>query len=74
MNGSLGHSFGVLRFLFFSHDNSPSLNSMKDLFTVCLPAGVIRVIEKSDDAKRMLEDFLVCGVGRGHDDSMERIS
>jgi hypothetical protein len=68
MNGSLGHSFGVLRFSFFSHDNSPSLNSMEDLFAVRLPAGVVPVVEKRDNTKRVLEDLLVRGFGRGHDD------
>jgi hypothetical protein len=72
MNGSLGHSFRVARLFFFSHDDSPSLDSMKDLFAVRLPAGVVRVIEKRDDAKRVLEDLLVCGVGRGHDGLMGR--
>jgi len=69
MNVSLTHSFGVLGFFFF-HDDSPSLNSMKDLFTVCLPAGVVRVIKKSDGFKWVLEDFLV---GGGHNDSMGKI-
>jgi hypothetical protein len=70
MNGSLGHSFRVFRLSFFSHDNSPGLDSMEDLFAVRLPAGIVRVIEKRDDAKRVLEDLLVRGIGRGHDDSM----
>jgi len=70
MNGSLGHSFGVFRFSFFSHDNSPSLDSMKDLFTVCLPAGVVYIVQKGDGAKRVLEDLLVRGVDGGHDDSI----
>jgi len=44
---------------------------MKNLFAVCLLAGIVRIVEKSDIAKRMLEDLLVRGsVGRGHDDSM----
>jgi hypothetical protein len=70
MNGSLGHSFRVLRLSFFSHDNSPSLDSMEDLFAVRLPAGIVRVLEKRDDAKRVLEDLLIRGVGRRHDGSM----
>jgi hypothetical protein len=70
MNGSLGHSFGILRLSFFSHDNSPSLDSMEDLLAVCLPAGIVRVIEKRDDAKRVLEDLLVRDVGSRHDGSM----
>jgi hypothetical protein len=72
MNGSLGHSFGILRLSFFSHDNSPSLDSMEDLLAVRLPAGIVRVIEKRDDAKRVLEDLLVRDVGSRHDGSMER--
>jgi hypothetical protein len=63
MNGSLAHSFGVLRFFFFFHDDSPSLDSMEDLFAVRLPAGVVRVIEKADDAKRVFEDLLIWDVG-----------
>jgi len=39
MNGSLAHSFGIFGFFFFSYDNPPSLDPVKDLFTVCLPAG-----------------------------------
>ena len=70
MNVSLTHSFGVLRFFFIFHDDSPSLDSMKDLFAVCLPAGVVRVIEKSNSPEWVLEDFLV---GGGHDDSMGKI-
>jgi hypothetical protein len=45
---------------------------MEDLFAVRLPAGIVRVIEKRDDAKRVLEDLLVRGIGRGHDDSIGR--
>jgi hypothetical protein len=70
MNGGLCHSFGVLGFLFFSHHNSPSLDSMKHLFAVRLPAGVVHVVEKSDGAKWVLEDLLVRGVGRRHDASI----
>jgi len=71
MNGSLVYSFRVLRFSFFSHDNSPSLDSTKNLFAVCLPAGIVRIVKKGDGTKWMLEDLLVRGsVGRGHDDSM----
>jgi hypothetical protein len=68
MDSSLGHSFGVLRLSFFSHDNSPGLDSMQDLLAVCLPSGIVRVIKKCDNAKRVLEDLLVRGFGRGHDD------
>ena len=70
MNVSLTHSFGLLRFFFFFHDDSPSLDSMKDLFTVCLSAGVVCVIKKSDGPKWVLEDFLV---GGGYDYSMGKI-
>jgi hypothetical protein len=43
---------------------------MKDLFAVRLPAGVVCVIEKGDDAKRVFKDHLICDVGEGHDDSI----
>jgi hypothetical protein len=70
MNGSLGHSFRILRLSFFSPDNSPSLDSLEDLFAVRLPAGLVRVIEKHDNTKRVFEDLLVRGVSRGQDGSM----
>jgi len=43
---------------------------MKNLFTVCLPAGVVCIIKKSNGPKLVLEDFLVSG---GYDDSMVKI-
>jgi hypothetical protein len=68
MNGSLGHSSAVLRFSFFSHDNSPSRNSKEDLFAVRLPAGIVRLVEKHDNTKQVLENLLLRGFGTGHDD------
>jgi len=45
MDGGLGYSFGVLGFCFIFCDDSPGLYSGQDLFAVCVPRCVVRVIE-----------------------------
>ena len=67
LNGSYSHSFRILRLCFFFHNDTPGLDSMQDLFTVCLPGGEVGVVEESDCSKRMLEHLLGCRFDGGHD-------
>jgi len=67
MNSSYSHSFRVLRFYIFFHDDTSGLDSVQTLFAVCLPGSVVRVIGEGDGPKWMLEDLLVRRFGRGHD-------
>jgi len=66
VDGGLGHSFRILGFLLFFHDDPPCLDAMQDLFTIRLPGGIVRRVQEGDGSERMLEDLLVGGVGRRH--------
>jgi len=46
------------------------LDSVQDLFTVCLPGDEDGVIEESDYSKQILEHLLVCRFDGGYDVSM----
>jgi len=45
---------------------------MQDLFAVCLPGGIVRVVQEGNGSEGVLEDFLGGSIGCRHLDSIVR--